>query len=133
MYFTNSSDGSVAASAVIVHDVVSPKVGGSEPAGPCSEVATPLVSARNGGAAFAPGAGGRVAGSEPEGPCSEVTTPLFSARNAGSALHSGQVGRASFRSPAISSRMKLDQISIAPWPAKYAARVVSTSWAPVTE
>src|SRR4051794_849789 len=99
MYFTNSSAESVAASAAVVHDVISPKVGGSQP----------------------------------DGPCSEVTTPLFSARNAGSSLHSGHVGRASFRSPAISSRMKLDQISIAPWPAKYAARVVSTSWAPATE
>src|SRR4051794_10452156 len=99
MYFTNSSDGSVAASAVIVHEGISPEGGGAGP----------------------------------QGARSEGTTPLFSARNAGSALHSGQVGRASFRSPAISSRMKLDQISIAPWPAKYAARVVSTSWAPVTE
>ena len=74
-----------------------------------------------------------VAGSEPEGPWIDVTTPLFSARKAGSSLHSGQLGRASSRRPASSSRMKLDQISIAPWPAKYAARVVSTSWAPATE
>src|SRR4051794_29955556 len=99
MYFTNSSDGSVDASAVIVHEVISPKV----------------------------------AGSSPEGPWMDVTTPLFLARNAGSSLHSGQVGRASFRSPAISSRMKLDQMSMAPCPAKYPARVVSTSCAPLTE
>ena len=59
-----------------------------------------------------------VAGPEPEGPSIEVTTPLFLARNAGSDLHWGQVGRASFRRPAISSRMKLDQISMAPLPAK---------------
>src|SRR3954451_9496505 len=99
MYFTKASAGSVAASAVIVQDVISPKV--EDP--------------------------------EPDGPWSDVTTPLFLSRNAGSVLHSGQVGRASFRRPAISSRIKLDQISIAPLPAKYAARVVSTSWAPVTE
>src|SRR3954454_23399221 len=99
MYSTNCLAGSVAASAVTVHEVISPKV----------------------------------AGSEPDGPWSEVTTPLFFARNAGSFLHSGQVGSAAFRRPAISSRMKLDQISIAAWPAKYDARVVSTSCAPFTE
>src|SRR3954454_22189016 len=99
MYSTNFLAGSVAASAGMVHDVISPKV----------------------------------AGSPPDGPWSAVTTPLFLARKAGSSLHSAQVGRASFRSPAISSRVKLDQISIAAWPAKYDARVVSTSWAPETE
>ena len=99
MYSTNCWDGSLAASAVIVHDVTSPNV----------------------------------AGSEPDGPWIEVTTPLFLARKAGSFLHSGQVGRASFRRPAISSRMKLDQMIIAACPAKYDARVVSTSCAPVTE
>ena len=99
MYSTNFSDGSASAPAAIVHDVISPNVGGPVP----------------------------------DGPWIEVTTPLFLARNAGSLLHWGQVGRASFRRPAISSRMKLDQITIAALPAKYAARVVSTSWAPVTE
>ena len=99
MYSTNCWDGSVAASAVTVHEVTSPNV----------------------------------AGSEPEGPWIEVTTPLFSARNAGFFLHSGHVGSASLRSPAISSRMKLDQMIIAAWPAKYDARVVSTSCAPLTE
>src|SRR4051812_13703467 len=99
MYSTNCLEGSVAASAVIVQDVISPKV----------------------------------AGPVPDGPWIEVTTPLFLARNDGSFLHSGHVGRASFRSPAISSRMKLDQMTMAAWPAKYDARVVSTSCAPLTE
>ena len=79
MYSMNCLAGSVAASAGIVHDVISPKV----------------------------------AGSSPDGPWIAVTTPLFLARNAGSSAHSGQVGAASFRSPASSSRMKLDQITIA--------------------
>src|ERR671910_212962 len=47
--------------------------------------------------------------------------------------HSAHVGSASFRSPAISSRMNDDQTSIAAWPAKYVARVESTSWLPATE
>src|SRR5829696_9032481 len=74
----------------------------------------------------------KVAGSEPEGPWIAVTTPLFLARKPGSFLHSGHVGSASFRRPAISSRMNVDQMIIAAWPAKYDARVVSTSWAPET-
>src|SRR5687768_4520516 len=73
-----------------------------------------------------------VAGSDPEGPWIAVTTPLFLARKPGSFLHSGQVGRASLRRPAISSRMNVDQMIIAACPAKYDARVVSTSWAPET-
>ena len=84
MYSTNFFAGSVADSAGIAHEVISPKI----------------------------------AGSEPDGPLIAVTTPLFLARNAGSASHSGQVGSASFRSPAISSRMKVDQMIIAAWPAK---------------
>src|SRR3954467_13576670 len=99
MYSTNFCAGSLFASAGIVHEVISPKV----------------------------------AGSEPDGPWIEVTTPLFLARNAGSCLHSGQLGKASLRSPAISSRMNVDQMIIAAWPAKYDARVVSTSCAPDTE
>src|SRR4029453_6137649 len=75
----------------------------------------------------------KVAGPEPEGPWIAVTTPLFLARNAGSDLHWGRLGAESLRTPAISVRMKLDHISIAPLPAKYAARVVSTSWAPANE
>src|SRR3954466_8319753 len=75
----------------------------------------------------------KVAGPVPDGPLMDVTTPLFLAKKAGSLLHWGHVGFASFRRPAISSRMKLDQITIAALPAKYAALVVSTSWAPVTE
>src|ERR687890_244843 len=74
----------------------------------------------------------KVAGSEPDGPWIAVTTPLFLARKPGSFLHSGQVGSASFRRPAISSRMNVDQMIIAACPAKYDARVVSTSWAPET-
>ena len=58
----------------------------------------------------------KVAGSVPDGPWIEVTTPLFLARKAGSLLHCGQFGMASFRRPAISSRMKLDQITIAALP-----------------
>src|ERR671921_2591181 len=72
----------------------------------------------------------KTAGSVPDGPLMAVTTPLFFARKAGSFLHSGQVGSASFRSPASSSRMKVDQITIAALPAKYCARVVSTSCSP---
>src|SRR5689334_16934953 len=73
------------------------------------------------------------AGSLPSGPLIAVTMPLFLARNAGSAAHCGQLGLASFRSPAISSRMNDDQTSIAALPAKYVARVESTSCAPCTE
>src|SRR4051812_32404122 len=98
MYSMNCFDGSASASAVMVHEVISPKV----------------------------------AGADPEGPWIEVTAPEFLARNAGSFLHSGQLGSASFRRPAISSRMNVDQMTIAAFPAKYDARVVSTSWAPDT-
>src|SRR3954454_7158940 len=99
MYSTNFLAESVAESAVIVHDVTSPKT----------------------------------AGSLPSGPWIEVSTPLFLARYAGSFLHSGQFGSASLRSPAISSSTNVDQMNIAALPAKYCARVVSTSWAPGTE
>src|SRR3954466_9229993 len=75
----------------------------------------------------------KTAGSEPDGPWMAVTTPLFFARNAGSFLHSGQVGSASLRRPASSSRMKVDQMTIAALPAKYWARVVSTSCSPSGE
>src|SRR3954465_5751130 len=72
-------------------------------------------------------------GSLLDGPWMLVTTPLFLARKAGSFLHSAQVGSASLRRPAISSRTNVDQMNIAALPAKYEARVVSTSWAPGTE
>src|SRR4051812_25184041 len=96
--YSTKSDEELDESALIVHEVTSPKV----------------------------------AGSEADGPWIEVTTPLFSAKKAGSFLHSGQFGRASFRSPAISSRMNVDQMTIAACPAKYDARVVSTSCSPET-
>src|SRR3954452_21461235 len=73
------------------------------------------------------------AGSSLSGPLIVVTTPVFLARKAGSFLHSGQFGSASLRSPAISSRTNVDQMNIAALPAKYDARVVSTSCAPGTE
>src|SRR3954451_17955918 len=73
------------------------------------------------------------AGSVPSGPLTAVTIPLFFASNAGSAAHCGQLGLASFRRPAISSRMNDDHTSIAALPAKYVPRVESTSWAPCTE
>ncbi len=58
------------------------------------------------------------AGSVPFGPLIAVTNPLFFASQAGSDWHCGQVGRASARSPASSSRMNGDQISMAALPAK---------------
>src|ERR687893_1297334 len=69
----------------------------------------------------------------PPGPAIAVTMPLFLARNALSDLHCGQVGAASLRRPAISSSRKDDQTIMAALPAKYVARVVSTSCAPGTE
>src|SRR4051812_9788887 len=75
----------------------------------------------------------KTAGCWESGPWIVVTTPVFLARNAGSCLHCGQLGSASLRRPAISSRTKVDQMNIAALPAKYDARVVSTSWAPGTE
>src|SRR5919107_249125 len=64
---------------------------------------------------------------------SAPTRPLLRARNAGSLRHCGQVGTASSRSPAIASRRNGDQKIIAALPAKYARRVVSTSWKPPGE
>jgi hypothetical protein len=58
------------------------------------------------------------AGSEPFGPRTAVTNPLFFAIHAGSAVHCGQLGFASFRSPAISSRMNDDHTIMAALPAK---------------
>ena len=49
MYSTNSLAGSDAASAGIVHEVISPKVAGAEPDGPWMEVTTPLFLARKAG------------------------------------------------------------------------------------
>ena len=65
------------------------------------------------------------AGSVPSA-LSAGTNPELFARNSGSSPHSSHVGSASLRSPASSSRMNGDQISIAASPAKYVARVVST-------
>ena len=54
----------------------------------------------------------------PSGPWIEVTIPLFWARKLGTLRHSVQLGSASVRSPAISSRMNEDQMTMAALPAK---------------
>src|SRR5688500_7220031 len=66
-------------------------------------------------------------------PDSGPTSPLFLARKAGSFLHSGHAGLVSLRRPAMPSSRNGDQNIIAARPAKYVARVESTSWLPLTE
>ena len=58
------------------------------------------------------------------------TAAEFSARYAMLSTHSGQAGVAASRNPAISSRMNGDHTIIEACPAKYVARVETTSWAP---
>src|SRR5512133_2184493 len=69
----------------------------------------------------------------PLGPCIWTRIPVLLASHWGSFLHCGQVGSASLRRPASSSSKKEDQITMAAFPAKYVARVVSASWLPLVE